>query len=87
MDLNEAFQILTKNGYITISDKIELTKAEIDKASKEYAAYRKVAEQKIGAENGALVDDETGEYMVTTEPDVAFRAGVKWALKRINKKV
>jgi len=87
MDLNEAFQILTKNGYITISDKIELTKAEIEKASKEYAAYRKAAEQKIGAENGALVDDETGEYVVTTEPDVAFRAGVKWALKRINQKV
>ena len=38
MDLNEAFQILTKNGYITISDKVELTKAEIEKASKEYAA-------------------------------------------------
>lgn len=52
-----------------------------------YAAYRKVEEHKIGAENGALVDDETGEYVVTTEQDVVFRAGVKWELKRINKKV
>ena len=82
MDLNEAFQILAKNGFITISDKIELTNTEINKASKEYAAYRKEIATKL-----ADKEDDTGEYMEFTDPEVAFRAGVKWALKRVNKKV
>ena len=92
MDLNEAFQVLTKNGYVTISDEVELTNTEINKASKEYAEYRKSASQKLAAKladkgEEVYVDDDTGEYMAFTDPAVAFRAGVKWALKRINKKV